>query len=66
MNESNKQLRDAVDRRRRQPLVYQSQTPPPETGSQVASALLRWLLDPTDPRKEQTAALAIDTKKKEK
>lgn len=66
MNDANRQLRDAVRNKRRTPLVYRSSSPAPESGTQVASAILRWLVDPANDQKSQIVHDVITNQKKEK
>lgn len=66
MNDLNHQLRQAVKNKRLSVVAVRREPTPPETGTEVASAILRWLIDPTNQDKTQMVNDAIAQQRKEK
>jgi hypothetical protein len=66
MNDLNHQLRQAVRNKRLSVVAMRREPPPPETSTEVASAILRWLIDPNNQDKTQMVNDAIAQQRKEK
>jgi hypothetical protein len=66
MPDLNHQLRQEVKNKRLSLVASRRELPPPQTDTEVASAILRWLINPTNTRKSQMVKDAIAHLRKEK